>query len=85
MNTENLNLDIDTVKNSAPKRVPTWVRWIPACVLVALLYFVSVGPAFRLHGQGRLSSKALLIYKPLISIHSPLFEVTREYLVEYPG
>ncbi|MBI3874724.1 MAG: hypothetical protein HY300_01895 [Verrucomicrobia bacterium] len=77
-----MKTDIVTTETSK-KRLPTWVRWIPACVLLALLYFVSVGPVFRLYTHGKVSHNALIIYKPLISTHSPLFEITRDYLIEW--
>lgn len=78
-----MNMNSETVKTPVAKRVPMWVRWIPAVVLIALLYFVSIGPAFRLYTHGKLGHSAMLFYKPLLSTHSPLFEVTRDYLVEW--
>jgi len=83
--TENLKTEIDTVKSSAKKSLPTWVRWIPAFALVAILYFASVAPVMQLVQNHTLSNNALLIYKPLISIHSPLYQLTFDYLMEYPS
>ena len=50
---------------------PLWqrlVRWAGYGLLAALLYVLSLGPAFRLFTQGRLSSKLLeRTYMPLVS------------------
>lgn len=64
----------------APKR---WFRPIQTVILLAILYVVSVGPAFNLYRTGKLFHGAMLIYRPLLSHNSPAFDFSRWYLMQW--
>jgi hypothetical protein len=49
--------------------------------LVAVIYWASVGPAYRLYCHQLLPSKALSIYRPIVSLKSPFFNVTFRYVI----
>ena len=71
---------------ATPAPAPAKKRWFrPAqtLILLAILYVVSVGPAFNLYRAGKISHNAILIYRPLLSQHSPAFEFSRWYLLQW--
>lgn len=55
------------------------VMWTFA--LAMIIYFASVGPAYRLCLDQVLPRSSLNIYKPIVSVNSPLFPITFRYVV----
>ena len=49
--------------------------------LLFIIYFASAGPAYRLCIRQVLPPKTLQLYRPIASIHSPLFPVTFKYVI----
>ena len=64
--------------------VPTKSRWHPLqlAILFIILYVVSIGPVFNLYRAGKISRVAMIAYRPLTSIKSPMFEFIRWYLMQ---
>lgn len=65
--------------------VPTksrWIRPLRLTILFIILYVVSIGPVFNLYRDGKISRASMIVYRPLTSIKSPMFEFSRWYLMQ---